>query len=149
MKPEADQILNFSAMKIIADFAPALGTQYGQGMAQVVAVLLMMAAQEYDRAADIRLAENEDMRGLFRELAPRICDTDLRGELEKVAATRDTSLRISALNDSNAMLRRLLIRLHEAAEQASDRALDRRILKLYRDMAGWRELHLPPVKPAS
>jgi hypothetical protein len=141
MKPEADQILNFSAMKIIADFAPALGTQYGQGMAQVVAVLLMMAAQEYDRAADIRLAENEDMRGLFRELAPRICDADLRGELEKAAAMRDASLRISALNDSNAMLRRLLIRLHaQFDDTGADTGPVWRVLK---SMADRRTLTLP------
>ena len=41
MKPEIDQILTFSAMKIMGEFAPAMATQYGQGMAQVVAGLLL------------------------------------------------------------------------------------------------------------
>ncbi len=141
MKPEIDQILTFSAMKIMGEFAPAMATQYGQGMAQVVAGLMMMAAQEYDRAADIRVAENRDMRALFRELAPGLSDAGLRGELEAAAATHDTSLRISALNDSNQALRRLLIRLH--AQMDDGGADTSRIWVVLKAMATRRTLALP------
>lgn len=66
---------------------------------------------------------------------------------DKLPGDRDYS--IAALDAANAALRRLLIRLHEAAEQAGEHALDRKMLRLYRDMAGWRELRLPPVNPVS
>jgi hypothetical protein len=59
----------------------------------------------------------------------------------------DGDFSLATLDATNAGLRRLLIRLHEAAELSHDVALDRNILKLYRDMARWRELDLPPVKP--
>jgi hypothetical protein len=42
----------------------------------------------------------------------------------------------------------MLIQLHEAAELARDAELDRKILKLYREIARRRELWLPPAKPA-
>lgn len=141
MRPEIDQILNFSAMKIIGEFAPALGTQYGQGMAQVVAGLMMMAAQEFDRAADIRFAENEDMRGLFRALSPQIADAGLRAELDAASEGRDESLRISALNASNENLRRLLIRLHVQVEEAGGDT--KPIWDVLKAMAARRTLALP------
>lgn len=141
MKPEIDQILNLSAMKIIGEFAPAMAAQYDQGMAQVVAGLMMMAAQEYDRAAEIRVAENQDMRALFAELAARVSDAGLRGELDRAVATRDTSLRISALNETNEMLRRLLIRLHALMDDTG--ADTRRIWDVLGAMAARRTLTLP------
>ncbi|HEY4125719.1 MAG TPA: hypothetical protein VGM36_13960 [Rhizomicrobium sp.] len=141
MKPEIDQILNLSAMKIIGEFAPAMAAQYEQGMAQVVAGLMLMSAQEYDRAADIRVAENQDMRVLFAELASQISDAGLRGELEAAAETREGSLRISALNAANETLRRLLIRLHA---QFDDMGADAsRIWSVLKTMAARRTVTLP------
>lgn len=141
MKPEIDQILNLSALKIIGEFAPAIGTQYGQGMAQVVAGLMLMAAQEYDRAADIRVAENADMRALFGELGPQVSDARLRGELETASTTSDASLRVSALNKSNEALRRLLIRLHAQMDETG--ADTRRVWDVLKAMAARRTLTLP------
>lgn len=141
MKPEIDQILNLSAMKIIGEFAPAMAAQYDQGMAQVVAGLMLMAAQEYDRAADIRVAENADMRALFGEMAPQVADAGLRGELEKAAATRDESFRVSTLNASNETLRRLLIGLHARMDETG--ADTRRIWDVLKAMAARRTLVLP------
>ncbi len=62
------------------------------------------------------------------------------------AETADGDYSLATLDAANARLRRLVIRLHEAAEQAGDAELDRRILKLYSEMARRRELHLAPVK---
>jgi len=64
-----------------------------------------------------------------------------------LADATDGDYSLSALDTANAKLRRLLIRLHEAAESSGDNELDRRILKLYREIARRRELHLPPMKP--
>ena len=112
MKPEADQVLMFSAIKLASDYAPQIPTSYGQGMAQVVAALMFMSAQEYDRAADIRVSENVDMRALFKLMAPQIADAGLRRDMEKAAAAREESRRVSSLNATNEALRKVLIRLH-------------------------------------
>ncbi|HVZ68971.1 MAG TPA: hypothetical protein VG891_05875 [Rhizomicrobium sp.] len=141
MNPEIDQILNLSALKLMTDLAPAMGAQYDQGMTQVVAALLIMSAQEYDRAADVRAAENADMRVLFAELAPVVGDADLRRELEEASAGRDESLRVSALNAANERLRRLLIRLQVHIEDSGGDT--RRIWEVLKAMAGRRTLVLP------
>ena len=98
MKPEADQILYRSAEQLQLEIAPQLRTGYAQGTVSLVAVLNIMAAQEYERGAEIRKLENDDMRALFRQLAPFAADAELRTRLEAAAATRDASLAISALD---------------------------------------------------
>lgn len=141
MKPETDQILNLSALKLMSELAPAMGGQYDQGMTQVLAVLLLMSAQEYDRAADIRSAENADMRKLFAQLAPTIADQALRDELEEASSGFDESLRVSALNAANEKLRRLLIRLHVHLEQAGRDTQP--VWDVLKAMASRRTLALP------
>jgi hypothetical protein len=66
----------------------------------------------------------------------------------EAAEIDDGELSLSALDKANLRLRRLLIRLHEAAEAAVDDAMDQKILALYRDMAERRTLTLPS-KPAT
>jgi len=143
MTPETDQILNLSAMKLITEFAPALGTQYGQGMAQVVAVLLFMAGQDVERGAAIRVAENADMRTLFGALAPQMADEILRKELETAARSPEGALTISALNTVNARLRRLLIRLHAALDDSGADATA--VWTVLKAMAARRTVTLPAL----
>lgn len=143
MTPETDQILGLCAMKLITEFAPALGTQYGQGMAQVVAVLLFMAGQEVERGAAIRVAENADMRALFADLAPQTADAVLRAELEQAASAPESALTISALNIANARLRRLLIRLHAALDDGGADATA--VWTVLKAMAARRTVTLPAL----
>ena len=72
MKPEVDQILMITAGQVMGELTPNLPTQYTQGVAQIAALMTILSAQEYDRAAEIRVNENRDMRALFAELA-RLC----------------------------------------------------------------------------
>src|SRR6185503_15659790 len=92
MKPEADQVLNMSAMQLLTQILPQLPAGYAQGTASLIAVLSMMAAQEYERGADIRAAENNDVRTLFRDFAWLVADIELRSQLLKAAEGRDPSL---------------------------------------------------------
>ena len=127
MKPEAGDILATAADQLMGQIAPNLNAHYLQGSLAVQALLLKFAAHEYERGADIRFAENADMRALFAELAPDIGDAGLRTELMAAAATQDTSLAISALNTANGELRRLLIALQIHVEDTGDRAAQKRI----------------------
>ena len=144
MKPEVDQILNLSAGQIMATLAPHMPAGYAQATAGLTSFMMMFAAQEYDRAADIRARENTEMRALFRELAPQLRDAALKRKLESAAATQDESLKISALNETNSELRKLLIALQIHLETLKDAHDARaRIWDLLRTAAERRVLKLP------
>lgn len=142
MTPTAQDLLNACIMTLATPLRPEDAGMFAAARLRLVALTNKLAAMEAADAAAIRVRENAALRAILAEAGPA----------HSIAADKlpdDGDYSIAALDAANAALRRRLIRLHEAAEQASDHALDRRILKLYRDMAGWRELHLPPVKPAS
>ena len=135
MSPEVDQILKISASQLAGIIAPMLPEGYAQGQASLLSFMLMMSAQEYDRAADIRVKENDDMRALFGACAPSIADASLRTELEAAATTRDETLAISALNGSNAKLRTLLIRLQTELESQGNKQGQERVWGVLKRMA--------------
>lgn len=142
MKPDAEDILNKSADQLMGQLAPALNAQYSQGTAAVMAMLMKFAAKEYERGADIRAAENADMRALLVELAPLVGDAALRKCLEESAATRDTSLVISALNAANHDLRRVLIALQIWIEDNGAREDRQRIWSMLKASADRRIVSL-------
>ncbi len=133
MNPETDQILRVLAAQCGGELAPQLPAGYPQGQAALLSLLLHFAAQEYERAAEIRVRENEDMRALFHQVAAFVDDTDLHDRLVEASGGSDPSLAISALNEANARLRRLLIALQEHVEAHDDdagRAVAQRIWKV-------------------
>jgi len=142
MKPEAGDILGTAADQLMGQIAPNLNAHYLQGSLAVQALLLKFAAREYERGADIRFADNAGMRTLFAELAPNIGDAALRAQLMAAAATKDTSLAISALNAANAELRRLLIALQVHVEDLRDRAAQKRIWDALNTIASRRVVSL-------
>jgi hypothetical protein len=142
MKPDAQDILNKSADQLMGQLAPALNAQYSQGAAAVMALLLKFAGKEYERGADIRAAENADIRALFAEFAPRVGDPGLRKQLEDAAAMRDTSLAISALNTANHDLRRVLIALQIWIEENGTREDQQRIWSVLKASADRRIVSL-------
>ena len=61
MIPEADTLLNVSAGKLLLEIAPQMPPGYGQGSSATVAMVLVLAAQEYAKGADTRIWENARM----------------------------------------------------------------------------------------
>ena len=146
MKPEADQILNTSAFQLLTGTAPLLPAGYPQGTASLIAVLSVMAAQEYERGAAVRVIENQDMRRLFAELVAATADESLKTRLLAAAKVEDTDLNISSLNAANHALRRLLIELQahmEALPGTKAREAERRIWKVLKASADRRIVHVP------
>lgn len=139
MKPEASDILNISAEQLMG-LIPSLGASYQQGATAIHSMLIRFAAREYERGAEIRVAENADMRTLMKELALSVHDPALKAKLD--AAPNDGSLAISALDEVNAVLRRLLIELHAHVESIGAREADKRIWGLLKDMAARRAVAL-------
>jgi len=124
MRPEVSQVLVVSGMQMPGIVAP---TSYAQGSAGLITGLMMMAAEEHDRAAEVRVAENARMRALFKALGPKVKDASLRDQLATAATSKDASLRISALNTAGESLRKLLIALQTAMEDANDRDAQKQI----------------------
>ena len=144
MKPEVDQILQFSAGQLMTGIAPLLPAGYEQGAVSLVGIMMLLSAQEYDRGADIRATENTDIRKLFAELLPNVRDAALKGKIKSASETKDISLTISSLDTANYELRRLLISLHEHIEAQGDAAAAKRIWTVLKAMAD-RRFVAPPM----
>ncbi len=144
MKPSPELVLNHAFAKIAMEMGPALPPGYGQGSATTTGVLLLMVAQEFNRAAAIRKAENDDMRQLFADVAAQM-PQPLSTALRTAASGEDRDLTVSVLDASNTALKRLLIDLHVAAEVAGDRALDHRIVRMMQGWAARRQVVLPAM----
>jgi hypothetical protein len=142
MKPDVCDILNITAEQSMAAIVSAAAPHYVQGATAVHGLLLRFAAREYERGADIRVCENADIRALFVELGGEVRDAALKAQLAQTAATRDESLAISALDASNADLRKLLIALHVHVEKNGLRAAEKRIWQLLKTIAARRAMPL-------
>ncbi len=129
MTPTLPDILMGQAVALMTPLPPEAGGDYLAGRMGMLAMLAGLAAQEAERGSAARVWENGAISALL---------TNAGAALE----TADENLAWSALDAANAELRLALIRLHEAAEDRGDRALQIEILDLYRQMAKARRLEL-------
>jgi len=142
MKPDVDLTLQLIAASLMTEVAPKISDDYTQRNSMLTAMLLQIAAEEWDRAAARRVEENGALRRLFAEAASEIEDRELRARLEAASGEGEESVRISDLNRSNDRLRTLLIELHAHVEEI-DTETARRI-----EAAIWRELRVSTERRA-
>jgi FKBP-type peptidyl-prolyl cis-trans isomerase (trigger factor) len=142
MKPDVDLTLQLIAASLMSEVAPKISDDYTQRNSMLTAMLLQIAAEEWDRAAARRVEENGALRRLFAEAAPEIEDRELRARLEAASGEEEESVRISDLNRSNDRMRRLLIELHAHLEEI-DTETARRI-----ETAIWEELRVSTERRA-
>lgn len=144
MKPTPEQVLNQSFVKLAMELGPALPPSYEQGSLTLIGLLLLMTAQEFNRAADVRVKENRAMRSIFVE-AGRRANKEFADRLAAAAKGGDDDLTIAALDQRNADLKRLLIELHVDAEHAGDKSLELKILRFLQEAAAARQIQLPAM----
>jgi hypothetical protein len=144
MKPTPEVVLNNGFAKIVFEMGPALPPGYGQGSASLVGIHLLLLAQEFNRAADVRVQENAAMRALFADVVPRFHGS-LGTRLSDACKRIDSDLKISALDENNTFLKNLLIDLHAYVEKVGDRPLAQRILLLLSEFASARQVFLPAM----
>lgn len=137
MTPTLTEILAGNATAIAGLATEQGGLAFAGARLSVVALLGLLAAQEAERGAAVRIAENAAIEAILAAAAP---DYPLG---DTVAAVAEATL--SALDEANAALRRRLIALHEAVEARGDTVRDAAILALYVAMARARELHMPAL----
>jgi len=106
--------------------------------------LLLMVAQEFNRAAAIRKAENDAMRSLFAEVSTRF-PAPLSDTLRMAAGGQDQDLLVPALDATNAALKKVLVELHAVADATKDMELDHRIVRLMQTWAERRQVLLPAM----
>jgi hypothetical protein len=134
MRPRIDAVFLTLAQDLAVRVIPAISPTYHQGTVGMIASLLAMVAEEWDRAASRRIEENNRMRDLFRDAASSVKDTGLKRRLSELAETSDRDFRIAALEANNCTLRAALIELHAHVE--SQTGPDARKL----EDAIWKEL---------
>lgn len=145
MAPDVDAALRTIMMTLLTEIGPQIGGDYPKASVQMIAVASLFMADEYDRAAELRVWENDAMRRLLRDHADKVVDRDLQQRLRDAAQGQDESLRISALRAGNAELKRRLIELQAALEEISGAAARdalRDIVAFLREAAGRRTLKL-------
>ena len=138
MTPSLPDILVGNFLCMMEPAPPEQQGEFLAGKVAIVAILSLLAAQEAERGAAARVAENAAIRA-----ALEAASADYGLEVPGVPLTDDLS--ISALDRANAALRKALIGLHEAVEARGDTARHHAILRLYAKMADLRRLDLPPM----
>ena len=119
MTPSVQQVLNGLARTLLMDLLPQTTHAYGAQTLQLGAMLAMMCAQEFDRAAARLAEENAALERLFGAAAGVVGDGGLRDELQAATRVAAPSLLVSALRERNSALRALLVRLHAHVETLS------------------------------
>ena len=143
MRPPVDQALRTLAGTLM--MPPTGGAEFAQATAEMIGVLLVFAAADSERAAEVRERENRAMRELFAAASRRVPDAALRSRLLEASRTKDASRLVGDLDAANDELKRVLIELHAAVEQSRNLAdFDRAIWKLYREFADGRALPAMP-----
>ncbi|MFN4354916.1 hypothetical protein [Parvibaculum sp.] len=148
MKPDVPVVMRGLFGTMLMEIAPNLTAEYSAGSIGIMSMMIFMTADEYDRAADIRAAENAEMRALFAEAAGLVADAALKAKLSEAAKGRDASLRVSALDRDNSVLAGLLIELQAHAEESTalwSAGLEARIWDYLVAAADRRKLNFPSL----
>ncbi len=136
MKPAIPAVLDNLAGILRDDIAPQL-TGFRAGNAGMMAAMMDIVTEEWDRAAARLVAENATLRGLLARGT-----AFLPGPAEDAGAG-EADLRVSALERENERLRGRQIALHTAVETSGDpeaSALDQAIWDTLRDAVECRRI---------
>lgn len=147
MKPDIGRYLLQSAQTLGVELAERVDADYDKSVLGVFALLNVISAVEYDRAAEIRVWENGQMRALFADAALMTGSSTLRDSLVELAASEDSSVRISDLDAAGDMLQQKLIELQIHLEEQEDdvsQQLHRRLWQFLQEATDRRALHLSP-----
>lgn len=140
MTPTVPELLLGNFLCLMEPPPPESMGDFLQGRVAVTGMIALLAAQEAERGIEARAWENGAIRALLAASAPVYGD-----RFAEAASGVDKDLSLAAMDRVNAAVRRELIALHIAVEQARDAALDTDIRKLYVKMADARRLDLPPL----
>ena len=120
MKPALVDVLGALSARVFGDMMPALPAGYLQSEAMLMALLLAAAAEEHERAAEVRSADIAGTRRVLGAALAHLSPGVLRDRVAEAATLEPRSLRISDLDACDAKLSAALIELHAAVEERED-----------------------------
>jgi hypothetical protein len=120
MKPVLSAVLGALSARVFGEMMPVLPAGYRQSDALIVALLLAGAAEEHERAADVRHTTVEEFRAVFARASEALPAGPLRDAVSAAADTTPASLRISDLDACGDKLSAVLIELHAYVEERGE-----------------------------
>ena len=144
MIPRGGQALQDLAIKLAIAIAPETSSPFAAANTGLVAMLLQCIAQDYDRAADVRLTDIREMKALLTELRAR-APRESHAPIDAFQREEPASFRIHDLDALHGRGLDLLIRLHAHVELNADEAADRRIWAFLSQFAERHAFQLPGV----
>jgi len=130
MNPKVNEVLGALAGHLFTDVLPHLSASYVQADTMMIALLLTGAAEEFDRAAEVRSADISEMRALFREALRCLPAGRLRDRVAAASGREPRNLLVAELETCCTELAGTLIALHEVVETSGEawaRELDAKI----------------------
>ncbi len=118
MIPNGAEGVRHLATRIITDLIPKAVDAYTTADLGLTIGLLDMVAQDYDRAVDVLISDQNDMRVLFEAALGSVGDQGLAERMSASVAARPTSLRVGDLSAQADTAMRVLIDLHAHVEAA-------------------------------
>lgn len=148
MTPAVSQVLADLAGRVARNAAPNIPAADRAGELGLSALLLGLAAEMWDGAAEILAQENADLRALLAAGVKVWGEDTRRRWLDALSQGRDESLRLSALQSANGELKVALIALHAELERRDDpeaRALESQVWRALVAASDRRRLSGSPV----
>jgi hypothetical protein len=146
MRPDVPRVLNGIAISLATEVVREVQTPFGQNNISHAAGLLMMIAQEFDRAAARLVEENAAILAILARAQSAMEDPGLQDRIvRELSEVPGQDLHVSVLQAENDRLRALLIDVHAAVESmpgAEAEALDRLIWDELRESTRRRHLAL-------
>ena len=147
MTPDVSRFLEVASVHLLTRSLPAVGDAYEQSALGALAVLLSVVREDFDRAAERRVAENAALREIFAQAVDIVEAPALRGQLEAAAGKGEPSLRVSDLERVNSELRALLIMLHAEVETLDGGAVRDCEVRIWRELAATTERRRIAIGP--
>ncbi|NWH08276.1 MAG: phosphotransferase family protein [Alphaproteobacteria bacterium] len=148
---EPERTLCVLGQLLMGQIAPQLEGSYAQGSASTIGIMLLAAGVEAERAVDVRVKENAEMRAVLTKAAETISPGDhgflsFHEALTLAARGQDSSYRLSELDAANAGLRRLIIDLQAYLETHAlpdKKELEGTLWRVLKNSAERRSITLP------
>ncbi len=118
MIPRGAEAIRHLATRVGMDLIPKAGDAYTATDLGLITMLMGLIAQDYDRAAEVLVAEHAAILPILREAAPHLDDATLKARIAEALAAPATSLRVSDLTARSDAALKLLIDLHASVEEA-------------------------------
>jgi uncharacterized protein YicC (UPF0701 family) len=120
MIPHTPAAIGGIAQRLMTNVLPDLRTNYGVADIGLISALLAMVAQDFERAAEARLADIREMRDIFSDAADLLHAEKIAAHLRDACELPLHDLHISKLDEVHALHSQLLIDVHARVEQLAD-----------------------------